>query len=50
MMSENDFTKRSAQKGDVTAGMRIDGVSPIRPNIYKSAPRWRKAANDRSKT
>jgi len=36
----------------VTAGMRIDCVSPIRPlcGIYKSAPRWRKSANDGSKT
>ena len=32
--------------------MRIDCVSPIRPlcGIYKSAPRWRKSANDGSKT
>ena len=36
----------------VTAGMRIDCVSPIRPlcGIYKSAPRWRKSTNDGSKT
>ena len=36
---------------DVTAGMRIDCVSPIRPlcGIYKSAPRWREPANDGSK-
>jgi hypothetical protein len=37
---------------EVTAGMRIDCVSPTRPlcGIYKSAPRWRKSANDGSKT
>ena len=35
----------------VTAGMRVDCVSPIRLlcGIYKSAPRWRKSANDGSK-
>ncbi len=32
--------------------MRVDCVSPIRLlcGIYKSAPRWRKSANDGSKT
>ena len=43
---------RYSPMSDVTAGMRIDCVSPIRPlcGIYKSAPRWRESANDGSKT